>query len=314
MPGSTLRFTTGRRYDTKFLLDGRIKVKGFELEYHDAGPAPWPVFRDMVTTISYDIGEQAFSHYLMAKDQGKPLTAIPAFPSRFFPQMGFTVNRDSGIKEPLDLVGKRVGVAGFGYNPAAWMRGILAHQYDVPVEKIIWVEDAEDRFLKGLNYPRSRKFTIEKGDNLAALLARGEIDANIPPGAGSPADERTRKLFDDPYGEVRAYLKATGVFPINTVITIKEETVKAYPELPARLMGALHEARLLYHEEVSSGKETNHMGIETGALSNLGLFPDRYGLEPNRQAVRMMIHYCHEQGLIRHLYEPEDLFVGIEAG
>lgn len=312
MAQTKLTFTTGRRYDTKFLLDGTVGIKGFDIVLHDAGIAPWAVFRDMVTTIPYDIGEQAFSHYLMAKDQGKPLTAIAAFPSRFFPQMGFTVNRRSGIQGPSDLVGKRVGVAGFGYNPAAWMRGILSHQYDVPVEKIIWVEETEDRFLRGLDYPRSKRFAIEKGENLALLLANGAIDANIPPGAGSPADEQTRKLFDDPYGEARAYFKATGVFPINTVITIKEEVVRANPALPARLMQALDEGRRLYHEEIDRGKETNHMGIETRALREMGLFPDRYGLAPNRQAVRMMTQYCYEQGLIRRLYEPEELFVEIE--
>jgi 4,5-dihydroxyphthalate decarboxylase len=310
MLGAKLTFTTGNRYDTKFLLDGKVKVEGVDIAVHDAGPAPWPVFRDMVTTISYDIGEQAFSHYLMAKDQGKPLTAIPAFPSRFFPQLGFTINRQSGIKGPSDLVGKRVGVAGFGYNPAAWLRGILTHQYDVPVEKIIWVEDSEDRFLKGLNYPRSRRFTVERAENLSQLLDEGKIDAIIPPGAGSAPTERTRKLFDDGYREVRSYLSATSVFPINTVITIKEEVVKAHPELPGRLMNAFHEARRLYQEEVASGKETNHMGIDTKALRELGLFPDQYDLEPNRAAVRMMIQYCYEQGLIRRLYEPEDLFVG----
>jgi 4,5-dihydroxyphthalate decarboxylase len=309
MADQKLRLVTGRRYETKFLLDGTVKVRDFDVECIDAGPAPWPVFRDMVTTISYDIGEQAMSHYLLAKDRGKPLTAIPVFTSRFFPQMGVTINRSSGIREPGDLVGKRVGVAGFGYNPAAWIRSILAHQYEVPVERIIWVEDAEDRFLAGLDYPRSRRFTIERAADVAGLVVRGEIDANIPAGGGPAPTETTKKLFDDGYAEIRAYVRDTGVFPINTVMTLKEAVVDRYPDLPARLMEAFSEARGLYMQELSAGKETDHMGIKTSALQEMGLFPDQYGLAPNRLAVRMMVQYCYEQGLIRKLYEPEELFV-----
>src|SRR5712692_6056439 len=184
-----LTFTTGRRYDTRFLLGGEVQVRGFDIAYTDAGPAPWPQFLDMVTKLSYDIGEQAFSHYLIAKDQGKPLTAIPVFVSRFFPQIGARVHRDSGIREPADLVGKRAGVLGFGYNPAAWMRGILVHQYDVPVERIIWVEDADDPMFAGLAYPRSRRYTVERAQGVAEMLGQqpielletGQLDALIAP-------------------------------------------------------------------------------------------------------------------------------------
>jgi len=123
-----ITFPIARRYDTQFLASGEVQVRGFDLDYIDTGSLPAPLFWDMAVKVSYDIGEQAFSHYLIAKDQGKPLTALPVFPSRFFPQLGLTVNQQSGIRSPLDLVGKRVGVPGFGYNPAAWMRGILAHQ------------------------------------------------------------------------------------------------------------------------------------------------------------------------------------------
>lgn len=309
MASQKLTLTTGKRYDTKFLLNGEVKVQEFDIDCHDAGPAPWPVFRDMVTTITYDIGEQAFSHYLMAKDQGKPLTAIPVFPSRFFPQLGVRVNRQSGIQKPSDLVGKRVGVPGFGYNPAAWMRGILTHQYDVPVERIIWVEDTEDRYLKGLDYPRSRRYNIEKAEGLPQLLEAGKIDAIMLPSGGSPPTEKVGRLFENPEQEIRSYLRVTSVFPINTVITIKEMVVKTNPGLPDRLMEAFHETRRRYQKEIHDGKETDHMGLKTDEITEMGLFPDKYGVQPNRQAIRMMIQYCYEQGLIRRLYEPEELFV-----
>jgi len=321
-PGSRPTFPIARRYDTRFLLDGSVEIEGGDVELHEIGGLPWPVFRDMITSIPHDVGEQAFAHYLIAKDQGKPLTAIPAFPSRFFPHYGFVVNRRSGIEEPRDLVGKKVGVLGFGANPAVWMRGILTHQYDVPVERIVWVEDVEDPLFGDLAYPRSKRFQVERVPGLVSqllvpgrdmrpveLLERGEIDALIAPAGGPPRTERTRSLFADPAAEIRGYAAETGVFPINTVITLRQSSVERYPELPKRLLSALHSARRLYNQEVAAGRETDHMGIETGLLRDIGFLPDDYGLAANRAAVRMMIQYCYEQGVIRRLYEPEDLFV-----
>ena len=136
-----MRFATRRRYDAKFLMDGSVAVEEFDIEYMDYhGPGGMTkFFREMVTELPYEIGEQAFAHYLIAKDRGKPLTAIPVFPSRFFPHLGLSVRNGSGIETPRDLVGKKVAAPDWGFNPAVWMRGILAHQYDVPIEKINWV-------------------------------------------------------------------------------------------------------------------------------------------------------------------------------
>jgi 4,5-dihydroxyphthalate decarboxylase len=328
----SLTFVTGARYDTRFLIDGSVPVRGLDVDVIDAGSAPVPAtvgravfqtrpekryagapfaaFHDMITSIPYDIGEQAFSHYLIAKDQGKPLTAVPAFPSRFFPQLGATVRLGGPdpIRTPLDLVGRRVGVPGFGYNPAVWMRGILAHRYGVPVEEIIWVEERSDPLFAGLDYPRPARYTVERADNLLERLLAGDLDAILPPGGGPPVDQRMGKLFADPLAECERYVRDTSVFPINTVITLKQSALERHPDLPARLMEALGTARERYQADVAAGTEDDHMGLATRWLGDLGLFPDRYGLEANRAAVQTMIDYCYEQGVIRTRFEPDELF------
>ena len=87
MSDPKVTFATRWRYDTKFLMDATVKIEGFDLVSLDyKGPGGLTDFmRDMVTELSYDIGEQGFAHYVIARGQGKPLTAIPVFPSRFFP-------------------------------------------------------------------------------------------------------------------------------------------------------------------------------------------------------------------------------------
>ncbi len=318
-----LTFATGKRYgariryDTKFLMNGTVRVNGFDVQYPEGGIDDMtPVFHDMVTDLSYDIGEQAFAHYVIAKDRGKPLTAIPAFPSRIFPHFGVSVNRTSGIETAQDLVGKRVAFSDWGFNPAVWMRGILTHQYDVPIERITWVLDKKEPLFSGLDYPHSPRFHIERvdipegrGQGIRGLLDAGVVDAVFTAAAGIPSNEHSKKLFDDPYREIRAYTEQTGVFPLNTVVTIREDVVAKHPALASALMDAWNEADRRYTEELRAGEEdAYHMNLDVGALADMGMFPIGYGLEANRQAVRTMIHYCYEQGLIQRLFEPEDLF------
>jgi 4,5-dihydroxyphthalate decarboxylase len=321
-----LTCATGRRYDTRFLMDGTVRIKGFDVAYPDRGPTPGEFFPELATTMPYDIGEQAFSHYLIMKDLGKPITAVPVFPSSFFPHLGLSIHKSSGVQSPSDLVGKRVASPDFGFNPAVWMRGILAHQYEVPVERIVWMEDETGPY--GLTYRRPARFQIEpvrvpedpsaawhdsagrrSSSGMRMLLETGQVDAMILPSGGMPPTASTRKLFDDPSGEIRAYVEQTGTFPINTVMTIREDTIRRYPELPARLMEACREALRLYHRGLRRGKETRHMDVDLRLLRDLGVFPTEYGIEPNRPAIRLMVQYCYEQGLIRRLYEPQELFV-----
>jgi 4,5-dihydroxyphthalate decarboxylase len=190
------------------------------------------------------------------------------------------------------------------------------HQYDVSAERIHWLVNADEPLFRGLAYPRSRRFPVDaiqvpdEGDahGFLRLMDAGEIDAVMLAAGGMPATGTTRKLFADPEREARTFLDQTGVFPINTVITLKETTVQAHPALPGRLLAAWREANQRYWEATERGQEQDHMGLGVRTLAEWGIFPADYGLAPNRGAVRLMIQYCYEQGLIRTLYEPEDLF------
>jgi hypothetical protein len=52
------------------------------------------------------------------------------------------------------------------------------------------------------------------------------------------------------------------------------------------------------------------MGLSLKRLREVaGLELPDYGFQANRDAIRLMIAYCYEQGIIRTLFEPEDLFL-----
>jgi len=312
----------GNRYDTRYLIDGAITVDGFPLDFVDSGKHPWISFREMITRLPWDIGEQAFSHYLIARDQGRPLTAVPVFPGRFFPQLGAVVRRGAGIDHPRDLAGRRVGVMGFGYNPAVWLRGILERQYDVDPRDIIWVEDSDDRFFAGLDYPRGG-YRVERMAGIdgldgrgttpgpVAALARGDIDACFAPAGGPPPDDVCQPLFEDRLAACESWLDAGGVLPINTVVTLRTETVERHPTLPSALYRAMVAARRRYHEATD---DSDHMGFPYAWLEQRGLFPDCYGIETNREAIECMIDFCSRQGVIRTRPRATDLFCEGVAG
>jgi 4,5-dihydroxyphthalate decarboxylase len=320
----TLTFPAAHRYDTAYFARGEVGLPDFALRCEYAKPLPWPLFHELATRIGYDIGEQAFTHYLIALENGKPLTAIPAFPSRFFPHLAIVVNTAAGIAAPRDLEGKRVATLGFGWNTAVWARGVLAHQYGVAVERVVWVEDTDDRLLGGLDYPVPARFTVERRDGLAAqllagtdmevhggmstveLLESGVVDALIAPAGGPQLGAHTRHLFPDPYPEIAAYVRATGAFPINTVITLRRELAERHPQLPRQLMDAFHAARARYHAE--AGAQPEHMGLATSGLHAIGVLPDRYGVEANRSSIETALAYAFEQGVTRRRWRVDELF------
>jgi 4,5-dihydroxyphthalate decarboxylase len=304
-----LTVAVGNRFGSELLVNGSIRIEGVETEVTSAGPVPSPIFNAMVTTIPYDVGELALAHYILAKDRGVPLTALPIFPSRFFPQLGLTTHRDSGISKPADLIGKRVGAAaGLGSNPAVWLRSMLLHQHDVPWESMRWVTPQTDS-LTGVDFPISRRFQVEKADNLQKMLEAGELDAIVGTGGGAPGD-LTPRLFANPYEDIDVYVDKHGFFPINTVLCVKTDVAEQYKSAWPAFMKAFNEARSRYHAEIADS-EGDHQSVDLGWLRSRDLMPDSNGLEPNRECIRTLISYCHEQSLINTLYKPEDLFIAV---
>ena len=297
----------GDRLETKFLLSGRVLIDGFDIEMVNPGPAPAPIFPDMVTSLPYDVGELTIANFVIARDQGVPIIGLPVFPNVFFPLTGVTVNKRAGIGGPSDLAGKRVGVPlGFASNPAVWLRGILEHHFGVAADSITWVEGERDS-LAGVPYPRPARFKREQRTDLDALLAAGEIDALVVAGGNAGLSESVTQLVEDPYPALDAYVAASGAFPINTMLVMKEASAADNPGLAAAVVAASTEARALYDAEEPD--DAVHQGLRVGALRKAGHFPRSHGLETHGKTVETLVGYLHEQGLIRKSWGLGDLFV-----
>jgi len=314
-----LSVAVGRRFDSLYLLDGQVKVGELDIEYPEAPRtatgAPMPMFSLLAREHPWDVGEMAFSTYLMCRDLGKPYVALPIFPSRFFPHTGAWANRQTGLKAAADLIGKRVACGSFATNYSVWWRGALTHQYDLPIQKITWVESVEEHLPE---YHPPKRFQVERmpGEtDPAVVLSEGKTDAASLPGPARGVDlERIAPLYEDPYPEIAAYVEANGFIPINTVVTVRTDTVARNSDLPRLLLDAYNRAKALYDAEIAEGKQDLHMGLSLSRLRDVtGLVLPEYGFRANRTAIQTMIAYCYEQGVIRRLVQPEDLFLLIES-
>ena len=299
-------------YDrTRPLQDGTVRVEGVELTY-----LPLHVeetFWRMLRYQDFDAAELSMSSYLMAREKGSPrLIAIPVFPSRFFRHSFIFINTDSGIEQPKDLVGKKVGVPEYQITAAVWIRGILQHEYGVAPEKMKW-------FTGGTEDPgREEKLKPDLPKNidvqwigpdrtLSSMLERGEIDALICAHIPSPFVRRSpkvRRLFPNFREVERDYYRRTKIFPIMHTVALREELYEKYPWVAQSLCKAFFEAKRVCEETMYKYSALKYMlpwsiaeMEEERELAGGDMWP--YGLEPNRKVLETLIHYSHEQGLIK---------------
>jgi 4,5-dihydroxyphthalate decarboxylase len=307
-------------YDRMLALkDGSVKPEGARLNFLPM-MMPEPAFR-MLHHGEFDAAEMSLSWYTrtVLRDD-RPFIAIPVFPSRMFRHSCVYVNAGSGITEPGDLVGRRVGCPEYQMTAAVWLKGILADRHGVPVDSVEYFTgglEQPGRTEVPMTLPPSISVTsIGDGKTLSAMLAAGEIDAlytaHMPStfGNGSGA---VRRLWSDHGALERQYFADTGIFPIMHVIVIRWDTYRANRWLPQSLFKAFEEAKRRASAALSETTALKYMlpfltewSEETVRL--MGEDPFSYGLRGNEHTLSTFLRYSHEQGLCERLIEPRELF------
>src|SRR5213594_4888360 len=125
MPKLTLSFISAFNERVDPLMNGTIKAEGIEIvpTYSHSSETFWRQLKFQ----EFEIGEMSLSSYLIARSRGLDMVAIPVFPSRRLFHCEVAYHADSGVKEPGDLAGKRIGVAEYQQTAALWTRGVLEH-------------------------------------------------------------------------------------------------------------------------------------------------------------------------------------------
>ena len=302
-------------YDrTRAMIDGRVKPEGIDLNYL-AIENPSEIFVRTLNQYEFAVSELSLSSYYTAKAADKPMIAIPVFPSRLFRHSYIFVNSDSGIREPRDLIGKKVGTPRYHMTAPIWIRGMLQHEYDVPLEKIRWFTERPEKISSSskMNVKLER---IPEGRTLDQLLVSGELDAvteaHLPP-SYLQRSSKVKRLFPDYKQAEVGYYRRTKVFPIMHTIILRRDFYETYPWAAVSLHKSFVEAKKLYYEsrlDPVQGKESNPWALssleEERAL--FGGDPYPYSLNENGLALRTLMQYMIEQGLLDREMELDDIF------
>ena len=139
----TLTLACGDYEIVRPLLSGKVEVDGVDLTIltdMDSATRHWRFLNNG----EFDIAEVSGSSYLAARDNDLPFRAIPVFLHRRFRHGFMFINTSKGIAKPADLRGRKIGVKTMMTTAVLWMRGILQHEYGVPLNSIEWVAEIED--------------------------------------------------------------------------------------------------------------------------------------------------------------------------
>jgi 4,5-dihydroxyphthalate decarboxylase len=301
------------------IKEGTVKADGLDLVML-TGMGPRERHWRMARHAEFDICEANVGAYFMERDHGVELTAIPVFLHRRFRHGFLFVNAKSGIREPKDLIGKKVG--GTNFQPASniWMRGILEEEYGLPHRQVTWVvERSED---VAFTPPKDLRIEmIPPGKKLDVMLAEGEIPAMLSPEIPRlflQGDKRIVRLFPN-YKDIElAYFRKTGIFPIMHVTTIRQEIVDKYPWVPTNLVKAFEEAKNIAYRRIANPRMVPIAWVRTALEEQeevLGTDPWAYGLKPaNWKNLETVLRYTHQQGMIGKMMPLDSLFADTDLG
>jgi 4,5-dihydroxyphthalate decarboxylase len=278
--------------NTAALRKGAVTSDLIDFEFADVKVSN-TAFKPLVREAKFDLGELAIVTYLQAKTYGKPYVLIPATVLGRGQHHTIAYNPQRGRLSASDLMGKRVGVRAYTQTTGAWVRGFLADDYKVDPAKIRWVT-FEDPHLAEYKDPAFVTRAPE-GKSMVQMLIGGELDAAIV-GDKLP-DPRLAPLIEDADTAARTWAEKYGGIPINHMMVVRSTIAASRPDVVKEIYRVLRESRRAAPPPAD------------GSIMD----PWRFGVEPNRRSLEIIIDYSFRQKLIPRMFSVEELFDGVGA-
>src|SRR5919108_2831962 len=104
------------------LAAGTVRPEGVELTVLSLQVEE--IFYRFTRHQEWDVSELSLAKYASVVSQGEaPFVGIPVFPSRVFRHSALYVRADSGLHDPRQLAGRRVGVPEGAHTAGIYVRG-----------------------------------------------------------------------------------------------------------------------------------------------------------------------------------------------
>ena len=300
-----MKTVTRTQGNNQALKDGSVKPATFSFEFVEVDPLI-AAFRRMARGLEFDICEMAITTYICARAHGKRMTAVPVFLVRAFHHGAILVNSNAGIRTPKDLEGRKVGVnRGYTVTTGVWARSILQQEYGVDLSKVTWVLSGDEHVAE--YRPPANVVPLEKGRQMADMLAAGELAAAIGIEASSPV---VKPLIPNALEAGLAALRRNGHYPINHTVVIRDELLEAHSALAADVFTAFAEAKRRYVERLKADRierPTEADEVHRRVMEITG-DPLPYGIAPNRRVLEELIGHALTQGIINKPVTADELF------
>jgi len=289
---------------------------GIEIEALEVGMVPprrdgIDRHRRMLVDQEFDVAEVSLVSYILARQRGVPLIAVPTVPRRLFSQNHIFVNADAGITSPQDLAGKRVAIWAFQVTMSVLAKGDLQKEYGLSWRDVTWVTERPEGIPSDAGAANIER--MPEGKTGAEMVLSGEVDAYIDPHPPEEifTDKRVRRLFDDTPAECRKYWQKHGYYPVMHLLAIKEGSIEKYPDLPGEIMRMWDNSRDQAYEFY---EDHNFTVLPFGRYAfdnDINFFKSELwpsGLSANRKNLERFIGYMVDQELLEGPIPLETLF------
>ena len=280
-----LRTLLGDYPNTVALKAGRVPSPRLMFDYVDVKP-PQNAFKAVIRG-EFDVAELAIVTYLQALAYGKPLTLLPTVVMAIPPHPCVAYNAARGALTPGDLHGRRVGIRAHSVTTVTWVRGILANDFGVDLDRVNWVA-FEDPHVPECVEPQNVT-RAPAGSTLLGMLRAGELDAGVV-SAADVDGEQLEYLIPDPGAALTTWCARHGVLPLNHMVVAHHRIVRELPWAGAEIV------RLL---------EASHAAMPTDTPGRASI---RSGIALLRPTLELIVQYAYQQRLIPRRFTVDELF------
>jgi 4,5-dihydroxyphthalate decarboxylase len=243
-------------------------------------------FKPMVREGKFDAGELAIVTFLQAIAWGKPLVLLPAVMVGRFQHNCISYDCTKGDIAPKEIEGKRVGVRAYTQTTGVWVRGLLAHEYDVDLSRVTW-STYEDPHVAEYKEPSFLERFDPQGKTMEEMMFEGAFDA-IVVGGEIPNEPRAKTLIPNAKQAALDWHARTGCVTVNHLFAVSAEVAKR---------------KDVMQEIWRMLKETK--AAMPAPADGVDVYP--FGWDANRKNLELIIQYAFEQQLLPRMMSVDEL-------
>lgn len=301
------------------LMIGDVKPEGVNLTLVHGTEGSWlgrvEMLQRAIGDTGVDGGETSMAGHLrriVSGDRG--FVALPVFPLRNFTARDLYVRKDGPIREPKDLIGKRVGMYDWVASGTIWYRHFLNWIGVAPGRLEWWIGNVEGAW--SARHPGDFPpgvHALPEGRTLVERLLAGDLEAIYSPPRPSPyhpKDGPVARLFPDPRPIEHDYYRATRCYPPQHLIVLRRPVWEANKWLAKAITAAFAENNRVFAACIRSFPYASpwlDSELEE-AEAVMGADYQGDGYDAGKREVDIFCRQSHDAGITSRIVTAEEYF------